>query len=317
MNLVKNILESGFKKTDSYQDRRGVALTNCISLILFGALLLLMMMRLWVYHNFSQPREFAMGAILFLMPIILNRFFLSNLGRLIMGVTPTVYIWYFFMSGMVSLLEIPLSVYEALRVYLLAMSCIPYLTMTNNKWYLSVPGILTSFISIVFFEGILNTAGVGISVLPGSDAELMPMRFVLCYFVINGGCLVLQSVVLRNDRTNKRLITKLQEKSVEIESQNHELVTNRNQLNEANSQLERLLEQRTQKISAQQKSMLSYAHANSHHVRGPVARLLGVVELYKVDKDLDCKWLVNVVDHETRALDMTIRKISADLDSMS
>ena len=62
--------------------------------------------------------------------------------------------------------------------------------------------------------------------------------------------------------------------------------------------------------------MLSYSHANSHYLRGPVARLLGVVELYKIDKDLDCKWLVNVVDHEKRALDMTIRKISADLGSM-
>ena len=173
-----------------------------------------------------------------------------------------------------------------------------------------IVGILPSVISILFYESILRAFGVGYVAAPGSDYELMHMRFLLSYGIINGSCFMLQSVMLKSEEMNRCLIERLNEKAILIEAQNKELLEKRNELHHVNQQLEDLLDEKAKKIYAQKQSILSYAHANSHYVRGPVARLMGFVELFRLDPDLDCKWLVGMVERETKEMDKTIRKLS-------
>ena len=310
MNFIRNIAESGLKKSDSLPERRSILLTNSISLILFFALVMLYLIRWKVYHSLSNEKNLMLGAALFLTPLVLNRLSLVTAGKLFICIVPTFYVWYVFISGMLKMSVIEVTVYDGLRVFLLAVSCGAYLIVTPSRPLTFIFGIIPSIISILFFESILHAFGVAYISTPRSDYELMHLRFLLSYGVINGSCFMLQSLMLKSEEMNRCLIERLNEKAILIESQNKELLEKRNELHDVNQQLENLLNEKAKKIHAQKQSIMSYAHANSHYVRGPVARLMGFVELFRLDPALDCKWLVGMVEHETKEMDKTIRKLS-------
>jgi len=313
MKFIKDLAEFGLDKSVSYQDRRGVLLTNYVSIILLGVVALLFFIRAGVLKNLSNPQHLIAGAAICVAPLILNRIQWVQASRLFVCIVPPVFLWYVFITRMRGMETIPVSAYDGLRVYLLAISCIPYLVLTRDKALLFTVGLLPSFVSIFFFEAIFDLFGVGHSTMPRSDAEFQQLRFVLSYVVISGGCYMLQSVILRSDDINKCLIQSLEEKTAQIKCQNDELMRSKDELARINQRLEVMVEERTRKISVQRDRILSYAYANAHYVRGPVARLLGLVELYKIDRGLDCDWLLKTVDRETRDIDSTIRKISAEL----
>jgi len=312
MKFIKNIAESGVQKGDSLQERRSILLTNSISLILISALVILYLIRWKVYQNLANEKNLILGAVLFITPVLLNRFSLTTAAKLFICIVPTIYIWYVFIFGMLEMPVIEVTIYDGLRVFLLAVSCVAFLIVTPGKPFIFITAIIPSIISMVFFESILQAFGVRYIPVPSSDYELMEMRFLLSFGIINGSCFLLQSVILKSEEVNRCLIERLNEKTMLIESQNKELLENRNELHRVNQQLEELLDERAKKIYAQKQCILSYAHANSHYVRGPVARLMGFVELFRLDPELDSKWLVSMIERETKEMDQTIRKLSRE-----
>ena len=53
---------------------------------------------------------------------------------------------------------------------------------------------------------------------------------------------------------------------------------------------------------------------NSHKVRGPIARVLGLVELSRLDKDIDYDWFFRRIKHEVRHIDKIIKRVSRELE---
>ncbi len=310
-NLIKNLLESGFRKPHDYQQRRVTLMTNSISLILVAVLTMLFLIRAIL---FAQAPSFILlfEALLFGVPVLLNRAHRHTASQLYLSIVPIAVIWYAFISGMMGLPTIDVTIYDGLRLYLLAVSCIPFLILGRSNKGLFIIGTLPSIVSVLFFEVILGAFGLRLTDA-GEDYQFMQMRFIMAYILVAGSCYVLRRTIYKNDEINTRLLKRLQEKNAIIESQNRELLVSRSELSEVNKQLEELLEIRARKIYSQRQSIISYAYANSHHVRGPVARLMGVVELYRVDRELGCEWLVETVDRETREMDTTIRKLSREM----
>lgn len=313
MNLIKKVLESGFRKSDDYQQRRITLLTNSISLILVGMMLVLFVVRVMHYSFFSTPMELFVAAALCTTPVFLNHFRWHAFSRLLLSIGPILFIWYAFIAGMRSQPEVPITIFDGLRLYLLATSCIPFLVFGKDNRRLFIIGVIPSILSVVGFELIMNALGVKREVPADQDYVLMQVRFVMSYSLIAISCYVLQRTIFKNDQINNRLLKRLQEKNAIIESQNRELLVSRTELSDLNRQLEELLEQRARKIYSQKKSILSYAYANSHYVRGPVARLMGAIELFKIDKEVGCDWLVETVDREARQMDNTIRRLSREM----
>lgn len=313
MNLIKKVLESGFRKSDDYQQRRITLLTNSISLILVGMMLVLFVVRVMHYSFFSTPLELFVAATLCTTPIFLNHFRRHAFSRLLLSIGPILFIWYAFIAGMRSQPEVPITIFDGLRLYLLAISCIPFLVFGKDNRRLFIIGVIPSILSVVGFELIMNALGVNREVPADQDYVLMQVRFVMSYSLIAISCYVLQRTIFKNDQINNRLLKRLQEKNAIIESQNRELLVSRTELSDLNRQLEELLEQRARKIYSQKRSILSYAYANSHYVRGPVARLMGAIELFKIDKEVGCDWLVETVDREARQMDITIRQLSREM----
>jgi signal transduction histidine kinase len=121
----------------------------------------------------------------------------------------------------------------------------------------------------------------------------------------------------RYDRINRELKLinfELNEKTFKIEMQNEELVQSQEKLNALNQFLEQTVVDRTTSITKKNEQLLRYAYVNAHHVRGPVARVLGLIQLSKIDANLELPFLFDKIETETREIDSIITKINGELE---
>ena len=107
----------------------------------------------------------------------------------------------------------------------------------------------------------------------------------------------------------------LQEKSYEIAAQNEELVQIQNNLSELNMDLEKTVNERTAKIQTQNEILIKYSFTNAHHLRGPVARLLGLASIYKLEPNPSPDFIINKMADQAIELDAVIKKINIELES--
>lgn len=111
--------------------------------------------------------------------------------------------------------------------------------------------------------------------------------------------------------TNVELI----EKTHEIETQNEELLQSQENLFQLNTHLESIVDARTQEVKNQNERLIRYSYANAHHVRGPVARVLGLIQLSKMDVNLDYPFLFQKIEEQTREIDEVVKGINRELET--
>jgi hypothetical protein len=318
MISLRTIVESGLSKTDAYQKRRSIVLSNYIALILCVAIVVLGTIR-WIFFNDIDQALFtnyALGVTLFPLAIVLNRFRLITLSRLYLSLLPTVFVWYALTAPMMAMPKIESSVYDSLRIFLLAVSCIPYLILDKKQLPMFIIGILPSLISIVFFEYLLRLLGLDHATrgVVENQYQYVQMRTVTSYLIINSCCVVFQTIIQRSDEFNQRLLTELKDKSDEIAAQNEELLQSEENLSRVNLHLESMVEERTRKIREQNEALLKYAYTNAHHVRGPVARVLGLIQISRMKTDLDFPRLFEKIENEANAIDTILKRIANDFE---
>jgi signal transduction histidine kinase len=107
----------------------------------------------------------------------------------------------------------------------------------------------------------------------------------------------------------------LQERAEEIAAQNEELLQTQDNLNELNVDLERIVRERTRKIQAQNEILLKYSYTNAHHLRGPVARLLGLIAIYKLESNPDIDFFLTKMEDQTKEIDMVVKQINSELET--
>lgn len=119
------------------------------------------------------------------------------------------------------------------------------------------------------------------------------------------------------DRINRKLrdsVMEVNRKASEIEAQNAELMTMQDRLNELNTDLETMVRERTAKIQLQNEILLKYSYTNAHHLRGPVARLLGLANLHRLEESPDHNFIIQKMAEQADEIDQVIRKINEDLE---
>ncbi len=175
--------------------------------------------------------------------------------------------------------------------------------------------IAPSFFSILFFDSIFNLIGLGAfeKGIVGVDYPLMGMRTMIAYIVINASCFTFQNIIVSNEKTNDEHLLSLRNNADTIAAQNFQLKMSHEEQVLLNKQLEDLVAQKTENINDQHKTILAYAFSNSHLVRGSVARILGLIEVSKLEANIDCTWYFEKIDHEVKILDKTIRDITDTL----
>src|SRR5258705_6129310 len=91
---------------------------------------------------------------------------------------------------------------------------------------------------------------------------------------------------------NKNLERMVEVRTAEIQSineklknLNEELMASNEKITLANDNLEHMVHERTKKINDQLSQLLRYAHMNSHDVRAPLARIMGLTQLLEIETD--------------------------------
>ena len=318
---IRTVSRSGLRATDSYQDRRGILLTNYISLTLSAALVMLFVTRRFIFGHIPGGITLYLliiGLIAFLTPLVLNWMGLRKISRILICYSPIIFVWYAYVSLMMNMSSIEQSVYDSLRINLLGVCFVPYLVLNKKQPLLLMLGILPSLLSLLIFDLILSQFGLGITErgVPDEEYFLVGIRTFVAYFIISISCFIFQSIITYNDDLNRKILAKLKLQSELIKSQNEELVLGQERLNEINHHLEDLVQEKTKSIKEQNKLLLKYAHSNAHHVRGPVARLLGLIQVSRMKTDLDYPWFFEKVEHEAKDVDKIITGIAKDLDDI-
>ncbi|GAB3329686.1 hypothetical protein GCM10027429_05940 [Marivirga atlantica] len=121
----------------------------------------------------------------------------------------------------------------------------------------------------------------------------------------------LSSVVLWFNNVNIRYATKLKLVNQELKNTNEELLTKSEQLDDLNKNLEKLVIERSAEIRTKNKQIIEYAHLNAHKVRGPLARIIGLLNLTKHTTDQEeIKELIAKMDFSAQELNEIITEMN-------
>jgi len=114
-----------------------------------------------------------------------------------------------------------------------------------------------------------------------------------------------EDLLIANDITS--------EKNQKIATQNEALNINQEKLNQINLHLEEMVQLRTQKLWQKNEQLVKYAFENAHNVRGPLARLLGWLYLYSVDKSIPQEQILASIKKEAESIDEILKKLSVEI----
>lgn len=107
----------------------------------------------------------------------------------------------------------------------------------------------------------------------------------ILFLILGAFLLAVIAIVLlyRKNSTIKSLNDQLHERQDEILTQSEQLKATNEEIEAINSNLEGLVKERSQKIIEQNERLTNFAYFNAHKVRGPLARILGLISIMELD----------------------------------
>ncbi len=118
------------------------------------------------------------------------------------------------------------------------------------------------------------------------------------------------SASYKNERI-KSLLKDIQDKNFELLEKNNEIETMNEELTSLNESLEETVLHRTQELETQNTQLTEYAFINSHLLRAPLSRILGLSYLLtKEATSIKDQELLNALMASTNEMDAIIRRIS-------
>ncbi|HEY8936649.1 MAG TPA: tetratricopeptide repeat protein [Cyclobacteriaceae bacterium] len=93
----------------------------------------------------------------------------------------------------------------------------------------------------------------------------------------------------------------------------HHIKQQSKEITQMNEVLEKRVEERTKELEKQNKQLVEYAFINSHLLRGPLSRILGLINLIEHDKHLNQENVIDLLRQSGDELDTVIKKISDTL----
>lgn len=120
--------------------------------------------------------------------------------------------------------------------------------------------------------------------------------------------LLLQEYKRNNDlqeQVNKELEQKVKERTLELEERNDMVLKQKVEIDAINDNLEMMVRKRTKQLQDKNDRIKEYAFSNSHIVRGPLARILGLVSIAEHEPKV-----MELIDKNAKELDMVIKEMT-------
>lgn len=146
-----------------------------------------------------------------------------------------------------------------------------------------------------------------------NDVVTVAITYTILYFILTYAAGMLKRSYDKINSDLKEKNDELNDKASEINAQNEELLQIQDNLNELNVGLEHIVSERTEKIQHQNEALIRYSYRNAHHLRGPVARLLGLAAIYKLESAPDPDFIIQKMVEQAHEIDAVINEINVDL----
>jgi GAF domain-containing protein len=118
--------------------------------------------------------------------------------------------------------------------------------------------------------------------------------------------------VASNSAARKAAEIEIAEQREEIERKNSALVSYANEISTMNETLEQRVQERTRELDEQNQKLSEYAFINAHLLRGPLSRIMGLIEVVQIEQSADeIKKLVSLLQKSTDELDEVVHKITS------
>ena len=214
------------------------------------------------------------------IPLIISVFYIRNPLFLIL-------------SCLITAIEIHLPA-EGSTITTFIMHIIPafitwwFYRMASNYFLTTLTkGLLWVFYIIIYYGLLLIPLMILSDIIVGINvAEFMPTYLNVMSsikFEIAATALI-TALYLVQFETRENLEQHKNNLEVIVENRTEELALANKTLTYLNENLDDLVKHRSKKISEQLNLIIRYAHMNSHEVRAPLARILGLLEIIKLEK---------------------------------
>ncbi|MEP1032363.1 tetratricopeptide repeat protein [Ekhidna sp.] len=113
----------------------------------------------------------------------------------------------------------------------------------------------------------------------------------------------------RKRRANEKLHAlnkKIEKQAEELQAANHEIIV-------MNNNLEKIVNRRTEELKLRNRQLKEYLSSNSHIVRAPLARILGLVDLYDPKDPVNLPFINESLQESATELDNALRSINDKL----
>jgi two-component system, sensor histidine kinase LadS len=120
--------------------------------------------------------------------------------------------------------------------------------------------------------------------------------------------LLLQEYKRNNDlqeQVNKELEQKVKERTLELEERNDMVLKQKVEIDAINDNLEMMVRKRTKQLQDKNDRIKEYAFSNSHIVRGPLARILGLVSIAEHEPKV-----IELIGKNAKELDVVIKEMT-------
>lgn len=289
------------------------------------------------------------AGLLYLTPILLNKFGLTFASRFITCALPPISIAGLSITNKILYPDaIRIFNYLDVRFFLIGCLVIPLLLVQTRERLLLGATLSVSAFLLIFLDPIFSMMNVGYEDLVGRGDQYF---WVANFFSITSYLFILFSLLFEKSlsdkatRDNEVLISFLNKANEQIANQNtaiksqaQELKTRQDELIEANTLIEKQKEKlllvqsglqselivrnkelinTNEELSKYNHELQQFSYSVSHNLRGPLARLLGLTNLMEKDlshltgSQLD---LVKLVGQSARELDDVIRDLGKIID---
>jgi len=330
------IINIGVDKNYPNQLITQIRLTNILLLILKGVAVLLLIPILfedgWAIAAYIDVFSFFLFSFL----ILLNYFNYNKLCRLITALYPPVIIT---LASIAVKIENPESVFiydffDA-RILVVGFSILPFILFSSQERKYMLSTFAFCFLLVVAFDPIHSFFGVGYTVFFGAmpkayivtgiylDIVLIFIAASLFYFLSNIKSLLHKNILLAEGLGKKNielsaLFQELEESHGVLQKNEIVIKDQKRWLEKSNFELVEKLEKKTKELRQSNKELIrhnneleQFSNTLSHNLRGPVANLLGLSNLFKIDNSEANR--INVADHiykSAEALDGVIKDLN-------
>ncbi len=266
---------------------------------------------------------FLPAILCFLSVLLFNYLGFLNFSRIWLSTVPSIYILVVSILAKLNVQDLAYSDYYNFRIGLISVTTIPFLVFSLNERIKLFVTAIFCFACVALCDKVHHLFNVGYYDIGFTDSHYNFVSFptVVSTLAIVGGNLSLKWIIEKQDFENQQLVRNLKEKNNEVAAQRDELLAqgdqllqNKKELENANKVIEMQKNWLEEELVLYDYEITQFSYNVCHHLRGPVASLAGLINLYSIDGNQRKEVIIEHLKKNITHLDEVVADLKHVLD---